>query len=239
MKKSLTLLALTIISIGLSAQTFTEILGRPTNNSITINVLFSAQVDVYFEYGTVKGNYPNSTAVVTSALNEPVVAVMTGLLPETRYYYRTRYRSTGTGTFLASSEHTFITQRKPGSKFVFTIEADPHPYDPKGYHPLWDICLQNQLNDGADFMLDLGDTFGDDHLVTSGNPYTTTQIQQLMLDNRPHFGLVCHSLPFFFCEGNHEGESGYYLLQTPPNNIAVYETIWRKKYYSNPEPDGF
>ena len=239
MKKSLTLLALTIISIGLSAQTFTEILGRPTNNSITINVLFSAQVDVYFEYGTAKGNYPNSTAVVTSALNEPVVAVMSGLLPETRYYYRTRYRATGTGTFLASSENTFITQRKPGSKFVFTVEADPHPYDPKGYHPLWDICLQNQLNDGADFMLDLGDTFGDDHLVTSGNPYTTTQIQQLMLDNRPHFGLVCHSLPFFFCEGNHEGESGYYLLQTPPNNIAVYETLWRKKYYPNPEPDGF
>ena len=239
MKKYLLILFLAIFSVGLSAQTFTEILGRPTNNSITINVLFSAQVDVYFEYGTVKGNYPNSTAVVTSALNEPVVAVMTGLLPETRYYYRTRYRATGTGTFLASSENTFITQRKPGSKFVFTVEADPHPYDPKGYHPLWDICLQNQLNDGADFMLDLGDTFGDDHLVTSGNPYTTTQIQQLMLDNRPHFGLVCHSLPFFFCEGNHEGESGYYLLQTPPNNIAVYETLWRKKYYSNPEPDGF
>ena len=239
MKKYLLILFLAIFSVGLSAQTFTEILGRPTNNSITINVLFSAQVDVYFEYGTVKGNYPNSTSVVTSALNEPVVAVMSGLLPETRYYYRTRYRATGTGTFLASSEHTFITQRKPGSKFVFTVEADPHPYDPKGYHPLWDICLQNQLNDGADFMLDLGDTFGDDHLVTSGNPYTTTQIQQLMLDNRPHFGLVCHSLPFFFCEGNHEGESGYYLLQTPPNNIAVYETLWRKKYYSNPEPDGF
>ena len=239
MKKCLTIIALAIFSTVLSAQTFTEILGRPTNNSITINVLFSAQVDVYFEYGTVKGVYSNSTSVVTSTLNEPVVSVMSGLLPETRYYYRTRYRATGTGTFLASSEHTFITQRKPGSKFVFTVEADPHPYDPKGYHPLWDICLQNQLNDGADFMLDLGDTFGDDHLVTSGNPYTTTQIQQLMLDNRPHFGLVCHSLPFFFCEGNHEGESGYYLLQTPPNNIAVYETLWRKKYYPNPEPDGF
>ena len=239
MKKCLTIIALAIFSTVLSAQTFTEILGRPTNNSITINVLFSAQVDVYFEYGTVKGVYSNSTSVVTSTLNEPVVSVMSGLLPETRYYYRTRYRATGTGTFLASSEHTFITQRKPGSKFVFTVEADPHPYDPKGYHPLWDICLQNQLNDGADFMLDLGDTFGDDHLVTSGNPYTTTQIQQLMLDNRPHFGLVCHSLPFFFCEGNHEGESGYYLLQTPPNNIAVYETLWRKTYYPNPEPDGF
>ena len=121
-------MALAIFSTLLSAQTFTEILGRPTNNSITINVLFNAQVDVYFEYGTVNGVYSNSTTVVTSTLNEPVVYVMSGLLPETRYYYRTRYRTPGTGTFLASSEHTFITQRKPGSKFVFTIEADPHPY---------------------------------------------------------------------------------------------------------------
>lgn len=60
-----------------------------------------------------------------------------------------------------------------------------------------------------------------------------------MLDNRPILGAVCHSMPFLFCQGNHEGESGYYLLQTPPNNLATYETLWRKTYYPNPEPDGF
>ena len=229
-----------IAKFSVFGQTYTEMLGRPTDKSMTINVLFDSQVLAYFEYGTEKGNYPNTTSTFTSVMNEPVKTIITGLQPETRYYYRTRYHKIGTTTFLAGIEHTFITQRKKGSKFVFTIESDPHPYDPKGYHPLWDIALQNQLNDGADFMLDLGDTFGDDHLDKVTNlTRTSAQVQQLMLDNREHFGKVCHSMPFLFCQGNHEGEFGYYLLQTPPNNLATYETLWRKMYYPNPYPDGF
>ncbi|MFZ4454852.1 MAG: T9SS type A sorting domain-containing protein [Bacteroidales bacterium] len=237
MKRTISLILLFIgCLLALNAQTFTEILGRPTNNSITINALFDVQVDAYFEYGEVSGQYTASTAVTSSVVGELVEVMMTGLKAETRYYYRTRYRKPGVSTFLAGAEHTFITQRKSGSKFVFTIEADPHPYDPKGYHPLWDIALNNQLTDGADFMLDLGDTFGDDHQATT---ITSAEVKQLMLDNRSHFGSVCHSMPFFFCQGNHEGESGYYLLQTPPNNLATYETLWRKMYYPNPFPDGF
>ena len=236
--KTTTLLFLLLLTAAgtLFGQSFNEILGRPTDNSITVNVLFDSQVEAYFEYGTIQGNYPNSTVVTTSVLNEPVEVKITALLANTRYYYRTRYRKVGTIPFLASEMHTFMTQRKKGSRFVFTMEADPHPYDPKGYHPLWEIALQNQLNDGADFMIDLGDTFGDDHYPTT---ITSSQVQQLMMNNRPIFGKVCHSMPFFFCQGNHEGESGYYLLQTPPNNLATYETLWRKFYYPNPFPDGF
>ena len=240
MKKFLTIITLALFSSWLSAQTFNEILGRPTDTSITTSILFDSQVDTYIEYGVASGNYTLSTPIVTSVVGQPVVTKITGLQAETRYYYRTRYRKAGTVTFLAGTEHHFITQRKKGSPFVFTIEADPHPYDPKGYHPLWNICLNNQLNDGADFMLDLGDTFGDDHVDKTTNlTRTSAQVQQLMLDNRPILGNVCHSMPFFFCQGNHEGESGYYLLQTPPNNLATYETLWRKTYYPNPEPDGF
>ena len=237
MKKTAISLAIFCCSIYYSsAQTFTEILGRPTDTSITLSALFDSQVDTYLEYGLTSGNYTGTTPVVTSVVGQPVVTKISGLTIETRYYYRTRYRKTGTSTYLAGAEHHFITQRKKGSEFVFSMEADPHPYDKKGYHPLWDITLNNMLNEGSDFMLDLGDTFGDDHTATT---ITSAEIQQLMLDNRPHFGGVCHSMPFFFCQGNHEGESGYYLLQTPPNNLATYETLWRKMYYPNPEPDSF
>ena len=240
MKKYLLIITSVLIFARLSAQTFTEILGRPTDVSITASILFDSQVDTYIEYGVLSGNYTATTPVVTSVVGQPVVTKISGLTNETRYYYRTRYRKTGSSIYLAGTEHHFITQRKKGSPFVFTIEADPHPYDPKGYHPLWDICLQNQLHDNPDFMLDLGDTFGDDHLDKITNlTRNSAQVQQLMLDNLPHFGLVCHSMPFFFCQGNHEGESGYYLLQTPPDNLATYETLWRKMYYPNPEPDGF
>jgi hypothetical protein len=92
------------------------------------------------------------------------------------------------------------------------------------------------LKDTADFMFDMGDTFGDDH-----QPFTITseQVKKLHLDCLPHFARVCHSMPLFFCLGNHEGEFDYYLAQTPPNNLAVYGTTWRKYYYPNPYPDDF
>lgn len=239
MRKILTFIILILFSSWLSGQTFNEILGRPTDTSMTASILFDSQVDTYIQYGISSGKYTDSTSVITSVVGQPVVTKINGLTGETRYYYRTRYRKTGTTTFLAGNEHNFITQRKKGSSFVFSIEADPHPYDKKGYHPLWAITLNNMLTEGSDFMIDLGDTFGDDHLVTSGNPFTTDDVKQLVLDNRSLLGAACHSMPFLFCLGNHEGESGYYLLQTPPSNLATYETLWRKFYYPNPEPDGF
>lgn len=222
--------------VSSNAQNFTEILGRPTDKSISINVVFDTSADAYFEYGISSGHYTNQTQTSSTAPDEPIVAVMDGLQPNTRYFYRTRYRKSGGINFLASTEHTFITQRAKGSSFTFTVEADPHPYDKKGYIPLWNMCMQNQLSEQPDFMFDLGDTFGDDHLVST---ITTDQVKQLILNNRPVFGQICHSVPLFFCLGNHEGESGYYLLQNPPANMAVYETLWRKKYYPNPEPDDF
>lgn len=236
MKRIILFIIFTLPFISVMPQDFSEILGRPTNKSVTINAVFNSQADVYFEYGTTKGIYPYHTDTTTVMANDAVEKVFQGLTADSRYYYRTRYRLAGSSGFSAGNEHTFITQRPKGSSFVFTIEADPHPYDKKGYLPLWDICLQNQLNDAPDFMFDLGDTFGDDHLATT---ITSDGVKQLMLNNRPHLGLVCHSMPFFFCEGNHEGESGYYLLQTPPDNMATYETLWRKRYYPNPFPDDF
>jgi hypothetical protein len=221
----------------LSGQTFNEILGRPTNRSMTMSILCDRQMEVYWEYGVRSGAYTLSTATYTAAVDTPLVTTFGNLTPDTKYFYRTRYRLKGTsGTFSAGSEHTFHTQRTPGASFRFTIEADPHPYDKKGSHTLWPIALKNQLADSADFLLDLGDTFGDDHNPTT---ITSAEVRQLHLDNRPFFGLVCHSSPLLFCIGNHEGESGYYLLQTPPNNLGVYGTKWRQFYYPNPVPDGF
>jgi hypothetical protein len=218
-------------AIGLS-----EILARPTANSVTISALFDQQVQVYFQYGSSTGVYTNTTATRTSVIGEPVEMVFDNLQPNKRYYYRTCYKRPSDAAFYLGPEHSFFTQRAPGSTFKFTIEADPHPYDKKGSHTLWPVTLKNQLADSADFLLDLGDTFGDDHNPTT---ITSAEIRQLHLDNRPFFGLVCHSSPLLFCLGNHEGESGYYLLQTPPNNLGVYGTLWRQFYYPNPVPDGF
>ncbi len=222
--------------IAVSAQNISEMLGRPTDSSVTLNVMIDSQADVYVEYGTAKGNYTNTTAVTGTVAGTPVEIKLSGLQPDTRYYYRSRFRKSGTTSYSTGAMHTFFTQRKKGSTFCFTIEADPHPYDKKGSWGLWPICLNNQLKDSADFMLDLGDTFGDDHYPTT---ITSEQMKKLHLSVRNFFDDVCHSMPLFFCMGNHEGESGYYLLQTPPENLAVYGSLWRKFYFSNPYPDGF
>ena len=214
-----------------------EILGRPTNSSVAINILFDQPEEVFWEIGTISGDYKTKTQVYTSPKGVPTIADFSNLIQNTKYYYRARYRTAGTtDPFVAGPEHTFHTQRTPGETFIFTVESDPHPYDKKGCHNLWHITLQNQLNDNPDFMLDLGDTFGDDHNAAT---ITSDQVKQLHLNDRAYFGDVCHSMPLFFCPGNHEGELGYYLLQSPPNNLAVYGSIWRHYYYPNPYPDGF
>jgi hypothetical protein len=233
----LLLLSLTVFFFqGARAQTFTEILGRPTDNSITISVLFSEVVVVYFEFGTTPNDYSQLTSVVTSVFGTPVVLDLQPLLPDTRYYYRTVYKTPSETVFHTGPERTFYTQRAPGQTFVFTVEADEHLYDKKGVQSLYRIALDNQARDSADFMLSLGDTFGDDH---TPDLTTSEDMRLLHLDYRQFLGAVCHSMPFFFCLGNHEGESGYWLDQTPPENIAVYGTQWRKFYYPNPVPNEF
>lgn len=214
----------------------TLILGRPTSNSITVNVLAKSKMEFYIEYGNKKDVYPNKTEIYNTIYPEPAEFIIKDLQPNARYYYRVLFREDSKQEYSTSKEFFFNTQRSKGSTFSFTIQADPHLYDKKGSWGLMAVNMKNQAKDSADFILDLGDTFGDDH-----NPFTITdeEVKKLHMNYLPFFGLLCHSSPLFLCLGNHEGESGYYLLQTPPNNLAVYETKWRQKFYPNPFPDGF
>ncbi|MBU3700354.1 MAG: T9SS type A sorting domain-containing protein [Candidatus Kapabacteria bacterium] len=220
----------------LLSQEYSVILGRPTDRSITASVYFAKPTEYYLEYGTLSGMYTQQSATVTSKAGESVKTDLVDLGPNTKYVYRVRYRAVGGTTFQPTPEYTFRTQRARGEAFTFLVEADEHLYDKKGIRSMYQITLENMKKDSADFMLSLGDTFGDDHEPTT----TTSQdMDDLHRDYLQYLGSVCHSLPFYFCLGNHEGESGYYLKQNAPNNIAVWGTLWRKFYYANPFPNGF
>jgi hypothetical protein len=158
------------------------------------------------------------------------------LASNTRYFYRVQSRPSGTGAFSATPEYNFHTQRAQGSAFSFTIEADEHLYDKKGVQSIYQICLNNQAQNRPDFMLSLGDIFGDDHIASTISQF---QADSLHKAYRPFLGSICHSIPFYVCLGNHEGENDYYLAQTPPNNIAVYSTLARKYFFPNPFPNSF
>lgn len=218
------------------AQSYNIILGRPTDRTVTASILFSQDMQYYLEYSTLQGVYSDNTNIASATAGIPVETDMTSLLPDAKYYYRLRYKPAGTSTFLASPEYSFHTQRAAGSSFTFTIEADEHLYDIKGVKSLYQRCLNNQFADKPDFMLSLGDIFGDDHYPTT---ITSAQVDELHKNYRPFLGSICHSVPFYICLGNHEGENDYYLLQNPPDNLAVWGTKWRKYYYPNPYPNSF
>jgi Secretion system C-terminal sorting domain/Calcineurin-like phosphoesterase len=225
-----------------NAQQYDIILGRPTDTSITASVMFYQNADVYIEYGTQTGNYPNTTLAYSCLTKIPNEIDLHNLVPNTKYYYRLKYRGTGTNTYLFSPEYYFQTQRLPGSSFTFTIEADEHLYDKKGVINMYNVTLDNEAKDNPDFMLSLGDIFGDDHSYLD-HTYTITagEIDTLHYNYRPLLGQICHSIPFFIALGNHEGERKHHFsFPIPaPNNMPVNATLARKKYYPNPSPNNF
>lgn len=218
------------------AQNYNIIIGRPTDVSITASVLFDQNTDFDIEYGTQSGIYNLNTSLVQSLGGTPEEVEIANLSANTLYYYRLKYKPSLATSFLYSPEYSFHTQRNPGSEFVFTVEADEHLYDKKGVKSIYQICLDNQAKDKPDFMLSLGDIFGDDH---NWSTITSGALDTLHKDYRPFLGSLCHSVPFYVCLGNHEGENDYYYNQNPGNNLCVWGTQWRKFYYPNPYPNGF
>ena len=222
------------IASGPSNLISAEILGRPTDKAITVNVIPMQNSDIYFEYGTESGKYTAQSQTQSGSAGVPVNIEMDNLQRNTQYYYRTRYQPTGVSQFAAGDEHTFITQRDPGSAFTFTIDADPHNRDPNYNAELYGITLTNALNDHPDFHINLGDTFMTEKLNIS----TLQGVIGTYADIRPHLGLISGDAPLFLINGNHEGELGWFL-NGGDQNLAVWCTETRHEYYPNPAPNDF
>ena len=212
----------------------TEILGRPTDQAITVNVVPAQDSHVYFEYGTAPGKYSAQTQTIPASANLPVNGLLDNLQRDTRYYYRCLCKPDGAADFSAGQEHTFITQRSPGSSYSFTIDADPHNQDPNFNADLYAITLTNAISDKPDFHINLGDTFMTEKL----NVKTQADVIGTYADMRPHLGLVGADAPLFLVNGNHEGELGW-LLNGTDKNLAVWSTAARHEYYPNPAPNAF
>jgi len=158
MKKSLFFLFnLLVAATSTRAQTMlrSEIIGRPTSSSITVNAFYAETVEASVEYGTDAQNLSNSTGIQTFQSGEPSEIVVSGLQPNTRYFYRLKARIPG-GNFVSRPVRNFHTQRPAGNRFRFIVQADPH-LDEQSDTNVYSRCLQNQLEDSADFMIDLGD----------------------------------------------------------------------------------
>ena len=215
-----------------------ELLARPTDHSVTLQVVADTALEAYAEFGTSSGTYTKATATVSASANDPLALVLDSLSANTKYYYRLRYRIVGSGaSFAARTEHSFHTQRPPGSTFTFTVISDSHINIVFGNTPLYQQTLTNVLNDSPDFHLDLGDTFAMDYVTSSEGARDAYLFQR----SSDYMGTISHSVPIFLVTGNHEQEEGWHLDDNgnPVNSQPVWGTNARKRYFPNPVPDSF
>ena len=92
-----------------SGVTFTamELLGRPTDTSMTVNVVPSSSGQIYFQYGTTSGGpYTGQTDTAALTSGKPYEVVMSGLAPDTEYYYRMESSLDGI-SWTPGTEHSF------------------------------------------------------------------------------------------------------------------------------------
>jgi len=216
------------------AQSYNIILGRPSDSSITISILFDQSVEVYWEYGTQSGSYSHITPTYNLIAGIPLEVDFNNLATNTKYFYRTRYRNTGSSSsFLTVPEHEFTTRRSKGSTFSFVIEADPH-LDVNTDSLAYLVTLRHMLSKKPDFLIDLGDNFMIDKMPVINQ----TEITNRNLLFRRFYGELCHSSPLYLVLGNHEGEYGWVTNNTT-TSMPVMSTNTRKLYYPNPFPNTF
>ncbi len=220
-----------------------EMLGRPTDHSVTLNACSLLPLEACVEFGTEPGIYDAGTPLSYYPGGTPIEIVLDELTPDTRYYYRMKYRPQGQSSFRTGTERTFHTQRAAGAAFTFTVQSDSH-ITPSMFQPpgesscaLYRQTLRNALGDQPDFHIDLGDTF---FCGSKGGRDVLDFIEatERHLLQRPFLDLVCHSAPFFFAIGNHEDEVGWGLDGTP-DNVSIWATNARKRIYPLPAPDDF
>ena len=236
---SMLLSALGMPTIQARAATITftgqELLGRPTNNSITISVVPDSAASIFYDYGTTSGVYPNHTTTGTATGGTPYVVTISGLTADTQYYYRMQYSTDSGSTWTQRAEHTFRTQRASGDTFTFDVTSDSHVNIQLGSSSIQTQTFTNVAADHPDFMIDLGDTFAMDSVSTVAAAETAYKYQL------QYFNLVSHSSAIYLAVGNHEEQEGWHLDDTSDPTLAmpIIGTNAEKKFYLNPVPNSF
>ncbi len=224
-----------------------ELLGRPTDQSVTVNVIASTAIQAYFEFGTQSGGENQTSATsgtaaspLSAAANLPLVAVIGGLAPDTQYYYYMVYRQSASSSWVTRAEHTFHTARSASDAFAFTVTSDSHINITFGNPALFQQTLRNIAGESPDFHLDLGDTFAMDDgcIAPCTNVTNQAQANSSYLNIRTnYFSIISPSVPIFLALGNHEQEEGWHMGDA---GFAVEPPIMsanaRNEYFLNPDP---
>ena len=134
------------------------VLVRPNANSMTASIVASSdrigQVEFWQEGDARKRSTAEQPLKAGAASN----FVMDGLKPDASYRYRFTWRSAAGAPVQQGDENSFETVRSAGREFTFAIQADSH-LDQGVDLAAYERTLLNMREEGADFLVDLGDTF--------------------------------------------------------------------------------
>ncbi|MFG6467597.1 metallophosphoesterase family protein [Roseateles sp. BYS87W] len=211
------------------------LLGRPTRDSVTLNVLSADRLEAVVEFASEGEAAWRRTPLRQLEPGEPAEIELTGLAPGRAQRYRLLSRRVGAERFDTGAEHAFHTQRAPGEAFSFALQGDSHPE--RGHQfdaAMYAQTLRAAAADRPDFYLTLGDDFSVDTLPEL-NAATVTQRYRLQ---RPFLALVGQSAPVFLVNGNHEQAAAANLDGTP-HNVAVWAQNARNRLYPQPAPNRF
>lgn len=200
----------------------------------TVYILWETSINTesIVEWGTgvELGNSTNGTAQTGLLLTQIHTVQLTGLEPDTRYYYRAK-----TGS-MVSETYNFITPPLKSAEKSFNIVLmSDMQQDGGNPNKFYEIC-----NDGViDYMIDLssGDTPAEiaclmlpGDLVDNGLDYNQWKNTFFnMAEN------LLKYIPVYPVLGNHEVNTNTYFkyFQLPANGTPGYEEHWWYKDYSN------
>lgn len=208
------------------------VLGRPTDRSVTANVLMSTMsVRALVQYGMAGQQARRSPAFVIQP-GRPQEIVLDGLQPGCAYGYRVVDAATGAPLLPEKGPGAFHTQRPRGSEFQFTIQADSH-LDGNSAAEVYEQTLNSAAMEKPDFHIDLGDTF------MTGKIQDHAAALKQYLAQRYYLGKVGCLAPVFLAIGNHDGEETGRGRRDQSLELADWSCMQRKRFFSNPEPSFF
>jgi hypothetical protein len=249
---SIAVFALAIVGLSgvrlLSAQTADSekiILGRPTAESIVVQVAAVEASQVFAQYGRTSGDYTERSAVVEASLDGLAEITIDDLEPDSRYFYRVSYRAGNESDYRMGAEYSFHTQRTKGSTFTFGVQGDSHPerlgnmYSPDLY--------RRTLRQVASAQPDLYFMLGDDFSISNQMPdfyqgdraaLNQRVVDDVYLNQRNFLSTMAHSTALFMVNGNHEEARGHFL-GTPLHDVSIFAGRARKRFFPLPAPDDF
>ncbi len=207
------------------------ILARPTDHSVTANVMLNRDAKVRIRYRA-EGQPERMTELFEMKAGEPREIVLDTLPANASCQYQLIDADTNVVMPGDCFGGTFHTRRPSDASFAFTVQADSH-LDGQCLPDLYTITQGNALACKPDFHLDLGDTF------MTGKIASREEAAKQYVAQRYYLGLIAHSAPLFMAIGNHDGEETFRSGMRDADGLAVWACKQRKRYFSNPVPDAF